>query len=65
MITSASPATTTSAPVLRNYLKSLGVNPDRMAIISYGEEKPLDYAETEGALSKNRRAEFVVRGKAE
>jgi peptidoglycan-associated lipoprotein len=53
------------AYIVRNYLKSLGVNPDRMAIISYGEEKPLDYSESEGSLAKNRRAEFVVRGNAE
>lgn len=53
------------AYIVRNYLKSLGINPDRMAIISYGEEKPLDYAETEGSMAKNRRAEFVVRGNAE
>lgn len=53
------------AYIVRNYLKSLGINPDRMAIISYGEEKPLDYAETEGSMAKNRRAEFVVRGSAE
>jgi peptidoglycan-associated lipoprotein len=53
------------AHIVRNYLKSLGTNPDRMAIISYGEEKPLDYSESEGSLAKNRRAEFVVRGNAE
>lgn len=53
------------AYIVRNYLKSLGINPDRMAIISYGEEKPLDYSETENSLAKNRRAEFVVRGSAE
>lgn len=53
------------AQIVRNYLKSLGVNPERLAIISYGEEKPLDYSEGEGSLAKNRRAEFVVRGAAE
>lgn len=53
------------AQIVRNYLKSLGINPDRLAIISYGEEKPLDYSEAEGSMAKNRRAEFVVRGAAE
>lgn len=52
------------ANVVRNYLKSLGIPVDRMAIISYGEEKPLDWNEGEGAFGKNRRAEFVVRGGA-
>jgi peptidoglycan-associated lipoprotein len=53
------------AMIVRNYLKSLGVNPDRMAVISYGEEKPLDYGEAEQGMARNRRAEFVVRGPAE
>jgi len=53
------------AMIVRNYLKSLGVNADRLAVISYGEEKPLDYGDGEQGLARNRRAEFVVRGAAE
>jgi peptidoglycan-associated lipoprotein len=53
------------AMIVRNYLRSLGVNADRMAVISYGEEKPLDYGEAEQGMARNRRAEFVVRGPAE
>ena len=49
------------ANVVRNYLKSLGIPADRIGIISYGEEKPLDWQESESAFGKNRRAEFVVR----
>ncbi len=52
------------AQVVRNYLKSLGVNADRLALISYGEEKPLDWGDGESAHKTNRRAEFVVRGPA-
>lgn len=41
------------------YLMDLGVDPNRMTIVSYGEETPLDPAQTEAAWAKNRRAEFV------
>jgi len=42
----------------KNYLVSLGVAVDRMSVISYGEEMPLDPANSEAAWAKNRRAEF-------
>jgi peptidoglycan-associated lipoprotein len=42
-----------------NYLVSLGVSPDRIRIISYGEEKPAVMGQGEAAWSKNRRAEFM------
>ena len=42
----------------KNYLVSLGVAADRMSIISYGEELPLDPINSEVAWAKNRRAEF-------
>ncbi len=41
------------------YLMDLGVDPNRMSVVSYGEEAPLDPAHTEEAWAKNRRAEFV------
>lgn len=44
----------------KNYLVSLGIAPDRMSVISYGEEMPLDPAHTEAAWAKNRRADFKV-----
>jgi len=47
--------------VVRRYLRSLGVPGDRLTVISYGEESPVDYGETEAAFAKNRRAEFRVR----
>lgn len=47
------------ANAVRSYLTSLGIPNSRLAIISYGEEKPLVHGETEEAYSKNRRANFV------
>ncbi|MDD2734971.1 MAG: peptidoglycan-associated lipoprotein Pal [Desulfuromonadaceae bacterium] len=45
------------------YLVTLGVPADRLSIISYGEEKPVDPGHDEDAWAKNRRAEFVITGK--
>ena len=42
------------------YLITLGVQPDRLSIISYGKEKPAVQGNDEEAWSKNRRAEFVI-----
>ena len=46
--------------VIKNYLISLGVAPDRLVTLSYGEELPVDTAETEMAWAMNRRAEFKI-----
>ncbi|MFZ3209069.1 MAG: peptidoglycan-associated lipoprotein Pal [Geobacteraceae bacterium] len=43
-----------------NYLVTLGVQPDRLSIISYGEEKPADPGHDEAAWAKNRRDELVT-----
>ena len=42
------------------YLILLGISPDRLSIISFGEEKPLDPGHTEEAWAKNRRAQFRI-----
>jgi len=42
------------------HLVILGVDPERMSIVSFGEERPIDPAHNETAWAKNRRAEFVV-----
>ena len=42
------------------YLITLGVQPDRLSIISYGKEKPAVQGNDEEAWAKNRRAEFVI-----
>ncbi len=45
-----------------DYLVFLGISRDRLTTISYGEEKPLDPAQTEQAWAKNRRAHFDILG---
>lgn len=45
----------------KNYLLSLGVAAERMSVISYGEEMPIDPAHTKAAWAKNRRAAFKVK----
>ena len=42
------------------HLVILGVDPERMSIVSFGEERPVDPAHNETAWAKNRRSEFVV-----
>jgi peptidoglycan-associated lipoprotein len=44
----------------KQYLVSLGVSPNRIATISYGEEMPADPRQTEEAWARNRRAHFIV-----
>jgi peptidoglycan-associated lipoprotein len=48
------------AKAARDYLVNLGIQPDRLSIISYGEEKPVDPGHDEAAWAKNRRDEFVI-----
>ena len=48
------------ARATRDYLVTLGVAANRLSVISYGEEKPLDPGHTEEAWAKNRRAEFLI-----
>jgi len=43
-----------------NYLVTLGVPAERLSIISYGKEKPIDPGHDEDAWAKNRRAEFAI-----
>ena len=47
----------------RDYLVSLGIDPGRLKMVSYGSEFPFDPAGSEEAYSKNRRAHFVVTAK--
>jgi len=42
----------------RNYLINLGIDPNRIATISWGEERPADPGHNEEAWAKNRRDEF-------
>lgn len=47
------------AKSVKSYLETLGVDPKRLTIISYGKEKPIAHGENEEAWSRNRRANFV------
>lgn len=51
------------AAAAKAYLVSLGVAPERITTISYGEELPLCTEKTEACWERNRRAHFVVMGK--
>ena len=42
------------------FLVDLGIDPSRLTTISYGEERPIDRAQTEEAWAKNRRDHFVI-----
>ncbi len=48
------------AKAARDYLIGLGISPNRITIISYGKERPVDPRHNEEAWAKNRRAEFKV-----
>jgi peptidoglycan-associated lipoprotein len=45
---------------IRQYLSKLGVDNNRMRVISYGEEKPIESSASEGAWARNRRGELVM-----
>jgi len=45
----------------RDYLVTLGIAPERLETISYGEERPADSGHNELAWTLNRRAHFVVK----
>ncbi len=44
----------------KEYIVSLGISPERIETISYGEEKPFAQGSTEEAWAQNRRAHFVA-----
>lgn len=48
------------AKAAAKYLVTMGVKPDRLSTISYGEEHPAVQGCDESAWSKNRRDEFVI-----
>ena len=48
------------AQAVRDYLMSLGIDSERVAIISYGEEKATKGATSNVAWAQDRRAEFVI-----
>ena len=48
------------ARATRDYLVSLGVAAERLRVVSYGKERPLDPGSDESAWARNRRARFAV-----
>ena len=51
------------AAAVRDYLIFLGVAPERLRTISYGEEKPFDLGRGEESWKLNRRSHFVITGR--
>jgi peptidoglycan-associated lipoprotein len=47
------------AKAAKDYLVSLGVSPDRLSTISYGEELPLCRDMSESCYARNRRVHFI------
>jgi peptidoglycan-associated lipoprotein len=47
------------AIAVKNALIAEGVADDRITVVSFGEDNPVDEAHNEQAWSKNRRAEFA------
>ncbi|MEI8355442.1 MAG: peptidoglycan-associated lipoprotein Pal [Deltaproteobacteria bacterium] len=48
------------AKTAQKYLITLGVPADRLSVISFGKEKPLDTGHNEAAWAKNRRDDLVI-----
>ncbi|WP_076536815.1 peptidoglycan-associated lipoprotein Pal [Shewanella sp. UCD-KL21] len=47
------------AKAIAKYLQGMGVQPSQMSVVSYGEEKPLDFSRSESGFAKNRRGVLV------
>ncbi len=52
------------ASVVVAYLKTLGIEPNRLRTVSYGEERPVCTTSAEDCWMRNRRAHFVVTGRS-
>lgn len=48
------------AESVQRYLVGLGVSPNRVRVVSYGEERPVDRSGTASAHAANRRAEVLL-----
>jgi peptidoglycan-associated lipoprotein len=48
------------ASAAKAYLVSLGVDANRISVLSYGKERPLALASNEAAWAQNRRAASVI-----
>ena len=48
------------ARVARDFLARYGIDPERIRLLSYGEERPAVVGEDEGSMAQNRRDEFEL-----
>jgi len=48
------------AQTIKEYLAGFGISPDRLQVLSMGEERPLESGHDESAWSRNRRGEFQI-----
>jgi peptidoglycan-associated lipoprotein len=46
-----------------SYLETLGIERDRVELVSYGEQRPFEEGESEEARAQNRRAHIVIAGR--
>ena len=51
------------AESVNTYLWNLGISPNRLSTLSYGEEKPVEMTHDEQGWGANRRAELVIVGR--
>lgn len=51
------------ATMARNYLVSLGIAPERLVVVSLGEERPACGLNEESCWAQNRRAHFLLTGR--
>ncbi|RAL25231.1 hypothetical protein DL240_03200 [Lujinxingia litoralis] len=49
------------ARFVRDFMIQRGVDGERLRTLSYGEEKPVAFGQSEGDFSRNRRVEFIPR----
>ena len=49
------------ASAAKAYLVNYGITGDRITVVSFGKERPLDPAHTEAAWARNRRDDFVAK----
>jgi peptidoglycan-associated lipoprotein len=48
------------AAAAKRYLENKGIDPSRVEVVSYGEERPLNPGTDESAYAQNRRDEFEI-----
>ena len=48
------------AETARNFLVDYGIDRNRLDVVPFGEERPIDTGTSEAAYARNRRAEFII-----